>query len=183
MSLTGGRGPATSTSTPPGPTTAHAVARGVLLLLGGVLVILVVQPVGPQPLYWMPLIIGLTYLASSAAGGRSGGLWIPGLIVTAWGVATTTVLSETIQADFTATTILAIGIGAILATQLPRVGIPCNPLAIAVIVAAIGGLELLEAQVGGIFPQGWPWGTFLMLGGLWELRPAVTRPSKSRQAA
>ncbi len=183
MSLTGGRGPATSTSTPPGPTTAHAVARGVLLLLGGVLVILVVQPVGPQPLYWMPLIIGLTYLASSAAGGRSGGLWIPGLIVTAWGVATTTVLSETIQADFTATTILAIGIGAILATQLPRVGIPCNPLAIAVIVAAIGGLELLEAQVGGIFVQGWPWGTFLMLGGLWELRAAVTRPSKSRQAA
>jgi len=132
MSLTGGRGPATST--PPGPTTVHAVARGVLLLLGGVVVILVVQPVGPKQLYWMPLIIGLTYLVSSAAGGRSGGLWVPGLIVTAWGVATTTVLSGMIQADFTATTILAIGIGAILATQLPRVGIPCNPLAIAVIV-------------------------------------------------
>jgi len=89
----------------------------------------------------------------------------------------------TIQADFTATTILAIGIGAILATQLPRVGIPCNPLAIAVIVAAIGALELLEAQVGGIFVQGWPWGAFLVLGGLWELRPALTRPSKSRRAA
>ncbi len=58
-----------------------------------------------------------------------------------------------------------------------------DPLAIAVIVAAIGALELLEAQVGGIFVQGWPWGTFLVLGGLWELRPALTRPSVSRQAA
>ncbi len=50
MSLTNGRD--TAASTPPGPTTVHAVARGVLLLLGGVLVILVVKPVGPQPLYW-----------------------------------------------------------------------------------------------------------------------------------
>ncbi len=171
MSITNGRD--TATSTPPGPTTTHAVARGVLLLLGGVVVILVVAPVGPKSLYWMPLIIGLTYLASSAAGGRSGGLWVPGLIVTAWGVATTTVLSGTIQADFTATTILAIGIGAILATQLPRVGIPCNPLAIAVIVAAIGALELLEAQVGGIFCPG------VALGDVPRTRRALGTPAGS----
>lgn len=79
-------------------------------------------------------------------------------MVTAWGVATTTVLGGAVHADFTATTILAIGIGAILATQLPRVGIPCNPLAIAVIIFLIGGLELLEARAGGIFVQAWPWG-------------------------
>ncbi|MEJ7744333.1 MAG: hypothetical protein WKF73_18415 [Nocardioidaceae bacterium] len=163
----------------PHPSTLQAVARGVLLLIGGLVVILVVEPVGPKMLYWMPLIIGLTYLVSSIAGGRSGGLWVPGLMVTAWGVATTTVLSGTIRADFTATTILAIGIGAILATQLPRFGIPCNALAIAVIIFLIGGLELLEAQAGGIFVKGWPWGVFLVLGGLWELRPAVTRPATS----
>ena len=177
-----------STSTAPGsanrprPSTRQAVARGVLLLIGGLVVILLVEPVGPKMLYWMPLIIGLTYLVSSFAGGRSGGLWVPGLMVTAWGVATTTVLSGTIRADFTATTILAIGIGAILATQLPRVGIAGNALAIAMTIALIGGLELLEAQVGGIFVKGWPWGVFLGLGGLWELRPAVTRPAVTRPA-
>lgn len=161
---------------PPRPTIGQAIARGVLLLLGGLLVIVLVAPVGSLRLYWMPLIIGLTYLASSVAGGRSGGLWVPGLVVTAWGVATTTVLSGVISTDFTATTILAIGVGATAATQLPRIGIPCNPLAIAVVVFLIGALELLEAQAGGIFVQGWPWGVFLVLGGLWELRPAVTRP-------
>jgi len=116
---------ARGSANPPHPSTRQAVARGVLLLIGGLVVILVVEPVGPKMLYWMPLIIGLTYLVSSIAGGRSG-LWVPGLMVTAWGVATTTVLSGAIRADFTATTILAIGIGAILATQLPRVGFPAT---------------------------------------------------------
>jgi hypothetical protein len=174
MTTTAARGQSAALRRPP---PLRAVARGALLLVGGVIVILAVEPVGPKKLYWMPLIIGLTHLISSAAGGRSGGLWVPGLMVTAWGVGTTTVLSGTIRSDFTATTIFAIGAGAILATQLPRVGIPCNPLAIALIIFLIGGLELLEAQAGGVFVKGWPWGVFLMLGGLWELRPALTRPS------
>jgi len=106
----------------------------------------------------MPLVIGLTYLTSSVAGGRTGGLWVPGLIVTAWGVATTTVLSATISVDSTADAVLAIGLGALVATQLPRVGIPCNPLTITAVVAAVGTLELLEAQAGGVFADGWPWG-------------------------
>ncbi len=84
--------------------------------------------------------------------GAPAGCGCPG-IVTALGVATTTVLSGTISVDFTAAAVLAIGLGAVVATQLPRVGIPCNPLAIAV---AVGALELLEAQAGGVFADGWP---------------------------
>ncbi len=161
---------------PPKPEPSRAIGRGVALLLGGLVVILTIEPIGPKKLYWMPLIIGLTYLISSAIGGRSGGLWIPGFIVTAWGLATTVVLSGTIETDFTAATIMMIGVGAILAVVvLPRVGIPCNPLAIAVIVAAIGLLELLQAEIGGVLTKGWPWGVLLVLGGLWELRPSVTR--------
>lgn len=157
----------------------RAAARGLILLIGGLVVVLAVEPVGGKKLYWMPLIIGLTYLISSAAGGRNGGLWVPGLMVTAWGIGTTTVLSGTIHVDFAAATIFAIGIGAIAATALPRFGIRCNPLAIAAIIAAIGLLELLEAQVGGALVDGWPWGVFLAAGGLWELRPSVTRPAVS----
>lgn len=135
------------------PSSRQAWARGVLLVVGGLVVVVLIKPVGPEKLYVMPLVLGLTYLASAVAGGRSGGLWVPGLIVTAWGVATTTVLSGAISVDFTAAAVLAIGLGAVAATQLPRVGIPCNPLAIAV---AVGALELLEAQAGGVFADGWP---------------------------
>ena len=166
------------TGQPPGGGSAvsrRALGRGILLLVGGIAVILLIEPIGPKKLYWMPLIIGLTYLASSAAGGRSGGLWVPGLMVTAWGIATTTVLSGTVDVDFTAAAILMIGVGALAATVLPRFGIPCNRVALAAIMTAIGALELLEAQAGGVFADGWPWGVFLMLGGLWELRPAAIR--------
>ncbi len=165
---------------PPKPAPSRAIGRGAALLLGGLVVILAIEPIGPKKLYWMPLIIGLTYLVSSAVGGRSGGLWVPGFIVTSWGVATVTILSGTIGdagRDFTPGTIMMIGVGAILAVVvLPRLGIPCNPLAIAVIVAAIGLLELLQAEIGGVLTKGWPWGVLLVLGGLWELRPSVTRP-------
>ena len=126
----------------------------------------------------MPLVIGLTYLTSSVAGGRTGGLWVPGLIVTAWGVATTTVLSATISVDFTAAAVLAIGLGALVATQLPRVGIlqPAHDHR-----GCGGGWHPGAARGAG------RWclrgrvavGVFLVLGGLWELRPAVTRPVSS----
>lgn len=160
---------------PPSPTRIQALSRGAILFLGGLLVVLLIKPVGPQELRWMPLIIGLTYLTASAAGGRSGGLWVPGLMVTCWGISTTTVLSGTIRTDFAAAAIFAIGIGAVLATFLPRFGIPCNPLAIAVIMAAIGALELTQFEFGGVLNDGWPWGAFLAAGGLWELRPGVWR--------
>ncbi len=165
---------------PPAPGPARAIGRGAALLVGGVALILLVAPIGGLELFWMPLIIGLTYLASSAAGGRSGGLWVPGFIVTSWGVSVLAILSGTIGEagrDFASGTLIGIGVGAVLAVLvLPRLGIPCNALAVAVIVLAIGVLEQFQFLVGGATADAWPWGVLLVLGGLWELRPSLTRP-------
>lgn len=165
---------------PPKPEPARAIGRGVALLVGGLVVILAIEPIGPKLLYWMPLIIGLTYLVSSAIGGRSGGLWVPGFIVTGWGLAVLAILSGSLGdagRDFAPGTLIGIGVGAVLAVLvLPRLRIPCNPLAVAVVVLAIGVLEQFQFVVGGATQDAWPWGVLLVLGGLWELRPSVTRP-------
>lgn len=153
--------------------------RGVLLLVGAVVVGLVIQPVGSAHLYWMPLIIGVTYLVASAVGGRTGGLWIPGLMVTFWGLADVLVLSGTWRIDFAGAAITGIGVGAVLSLGLIRLGVPVNPAAIAVNLLAIGLLELAEAQVGGALVKGWPWALLLVVGALWELRPTVSFPTST----
>lgn len=81
----------------PHPSSLQAVARGDLLFVGGLVVTLAVEPVGPKKPYWVPLIVGLTYLVSSAAGGGSGDLWLP-VFGDGLGVGTTTVPSGTIRA-------------------------------------------------------------------------------------
>ncbi len=147
--------------------------RGLLLIVGALVVGLVIKPVGSADLYWMPLIIGLTYLVASAVGGSTGGLWIPGMMVTFWGLADVLVLSGTWHVDFASAAITGIGIGAVLSLGLARLGMPVNPAAIAVNLLLIGLLELAEAQIGGALTKGWPWALLLLLGALWELRPAV----------
>ena len=153
--------------------------RGLLLIVGALVVGLVIEPVGSADLYWMPLIIGLTYLAASAAGGSTGGLWVPGLMVTFWGLADVLVLSGTWHVDFASAAISGIGIGAVLSLGLARLGVPVHPAAIAVNLLLIGLLELAEAQIGGPLRDGWPWALLLLLGALWELRPAVTLAQSS----
>ena len=128
---------------------------------------------GPR---WMPLIIGVSYLVASAVGGRTGGLWVPGLMITFWGAAHVLVLSGTWHIDFASAAITGIGIGSVLALGLVRLGVLVSPAAIAVNIALIGLLELAEAQVGGELLKGWPWALLLVVGALWELRPAVTFP-------
>lgn len=154
-------------------------ARGLLLLIGALVVGLVIEPVGSANLYWMPLIIGVTYLVASAVGGSTGGLWIPGLMVSFWGLADVLVLSGTWHVDFASAAITGIGIGAVLSLGLARLGLPVNPAAIAVNLLLIGLLELAEAQIGGALTKGWPWALLLVVGALWELRPAVTFPNSS----
>lgn len=157
--------------------------RGLLLLVGAVVVAAVIQPVGHAQLYWMPLIIGISYLAASAVGGRTGGLWVPGMMITFWGAADVLVLSGTWHVDFPSAAITGIGLGAVLALGLTRVGIPVNPAAIAVNIALIGLLELAEAQIGGDLLKGWPWALLLAVGALWELRPAITFPRSTAPSA
>ena len=149
--------------------------RGLVLLLGGVLVALTVAPVGGLALYWMPLLLGLTYLAAAAVGGRRGALWAAGLVVTCWGVAVALVLTGTLHVDFAGAAVTGLGAGAVLAALLPRVGVASSPVSVAVPVLLVGVLELAQAQQHGVLDRGWAYGALLVGWGLWELRPGRGR--------
>ncbi len=159
-------------------------ARGAVLLLGAVATALFIAPIGDLRLYWMPLFVGVSYLAASAVGGRSGGLWVPGVMVTFWGLADALVLGGTLQIDFPSAAIAGIGLGAVLSVLiLPRFGIPVTVLSVAVNTLLIGLLELAEAQIGGWLIDGWGWGLLLLVGALWESRPSVTMPGREHAGA
>jgi hypothetical protein len=141
-------------------------ARGAVLVLGAVSTSVLIAPVGGLSLYWMPLFVGVSYLAASAVGGRTGGLWVPGLMVSFWGLADVLVLSGTLHVNFASAAITGVGLGALAAVLvLPRVQVPVTVLSLAVNTLLIGLLELAEAQVAGVLVDGWAWGLLLLAGG------------------
>jgi len=145
--------PSTTTGVPtttqpviPGPATGRW--RWVAALAGALVVSLAVAPVGPLPFYTTPLILGLTYLAAAAAAGRQATLWAPGLIITAWGGAVLLVLSRTLNADFAAVAITALGVGATAAALLGRRGFRVDGI-------AVGAGSTASCWVCGSWPI-WP---------------------------
>jgi len=125
-------------------------ARGAVLVLGAVSTSVLIAPVGGLSLYWMPLFVGVSYLAASAVGGRTGGLWVPGLMVSFWGLADVLVLSGTLHVDFASAAITGVGLGALAAVLvLPRVGVPVTVLSVAVARAC---LPLVQAPGAGPHP-------------------------------
>lgn len=153
--------------------TTARVRSGAVLLAGALLVSLVVVPVGGAELFWMPLLLGLTYLLAGAVVGRHSSYWAAGLVVSCWGLAVLLVLSDVLTTDFAASAVTGIGTGLVLAALLPRVGIAVSTLSLAVPVLLIGVLELLQAESGGVFGKGWFYGAVLAARGLYDLRPRV----------
>lgn len=122
--------------------------RWIPALLGALVVSLAVVPIGPLPFYVTPLILGLTYLAAAAVGGRRATLWAPGLIITAWGCGVLLVFSGTLTADFPAVAVTALGIGAAMAALMGRAGFRVDSIAIALSVLFAGLTELVASLWG-----------------------------------
>jgi hypothetical protein len=98
--------------------------RGPLVLLfGGVAVSVLVEPVGQARLFWLSVVLGLTYLAAAAVTGRASPLWSAGLVLSSWSLAVALVLTRTVAVDFTGAAITGLGIGAVLATTLVNRGV------------------------------------------------------------
>lgn len=130
------------------------------------MVSLAVAPVGPLPFYTTPLILGLTYLAAAAVGGRRATLWAPGLIITAWGGAVVLVFSHTLDADFTAVAVTSLGVGATAAALLGRAGVRVKAIAVSLSVLLAGLTELVASLGVAVLGQGWFYGALL---GVWVL--------------
>ncbi len=108
----------------------------------------------------MPLIVGLAYLAAAWAGGRGGGLWAPGCVVTGWGVANLA-LAEPALADLrapeSAAHMVGIGLGVLALGALARAGVQTSLESTGLAVLLSGVLFVLQRG------QGWealnaPWG-------------------------
>lgn len=172
---------AATTSGPAAPVPATRGWRWVPVLVGALVVSLAVAPVGVLPFYATPLVLGVTYLAAAAAGGRHATLWAPGLIITAWGGAVVLVFSHTVNADFPAAAVTALGIGATAAALLGRIGFRVDALAVGLSVLLAGLTELVASLGVAILGRGWFYGALLgvwVLADLARLSPLMRTGSK-----
>lgn len=146
------------------------------LIVGAALILLLLQPVGSLPLRgWVPIIIGLSYVAAGLLSGRRGQLVAPGLIVAAWGLAP---MSVNYGYEFNGMFYLTLGTGLLLAALLAERGWHIPPMSLAIPVLFIGGTMAIAPLVSdglttvlAVLLVGWA---------LWELRPQTRAAPEAR---
>lgn len=94
-------------------------------LFFGAGLILFLQPIGSLPLRgWVPVLIGLAYIASGLLSGRRGLLLAPGIVIAVWGLAPMTV--EYTGNEFGGMFYLTLGTGLLIAALLAQRGGPAR---------------------------------------------------------
>ncbi|HWH29448.1 MAG TPA: hypothetical protein VNU26_10875 [Mycobacteriales bacterium] len=143
--------------------------RGGPLLVGAALVLLLLQPIGSLPLRgWVPVLIGLSYVAAGLLSGRRGLLLGPGIVIAGWGLAPMTV--QYTGEEFNGMFYLTLGTGLLVAAILAQSGWSrITPMSLALPVLFIGGTMAIAPHVGR-------WLTTILAGllagwALWEMRP------------
>lgn len=143
--------------------------RAVPLFVGAALVLLLLKPIGSLPLRgWVPVLIGLSYVASGLLSGRRGLLLAPGIVIAVWGLAPMTV--QYTGEEFGGMFYLTLGTGLLIAALLAEKGWSrITPMSLALPVLFIGGTMAIAPHVGR-------WLTtilavLLAAWGLFELRP------------
>lgn len=121
-------------------------AQGIVLAGGAVALELLIAR-GDTPFYWVPLVIGLTYLVAAAVGRRTGGYWATALVLCGWGLAVVWAGSSGPDLAFSGLYMAGAGLGAVAAIGLGRAGFDASPLGAAATVAAAGALLALSPQV------------------------------------
>lgn len=151
--------------------------RGVALIVGGVVLLLLVRPLGPLAYSWIPLLVGLAFVSAAALTGPRSPLWGPGLVVSAYGTAEVVNLLTDV-AGAGAWTIVAIGLGGLLAAFLGSRGWAMSAASVASPVVFIG----IGQWIAGNAPAGtitWFSAAVTVLYGIAEL---VTSQQRDRSA-
>ncbi|MGI8535561.1 MAG: hypothetical protein ACR2K2_03505 [Mycobacteriales bacterium] len=111
--------------------------RGLILLAGAVAIVLLVQPIGFLDYYFNPLLIGLAFLAAAAATGPRSPLWGAALVTTSWG--TYEVIASNVDVSWAGgMSLVAIGLGGLIAAYLASRGWAVSPASVAWPVVFIG---------------------------------------------
>lgn len=152
---------------------------GGVLIVGGVVTGVAIDPVGPLNFFWLPFFLGVTFLlASLASGSRARPLWATGVITTIFGIE-----AELTRAGGAVTgvpvapgEILALGIGLLVVAFMARFGFPTDPLGAAVTVASTGVLYYGADKnwASGLFVKPLFYGGLVVVYGLFELRPRAS---------
>lgn len=154
---------------------AAVAARGAVLLAGAAVLLLLVEGRG-VPFYWVPLLLGVTYLLAAAAGRSTGALWAPGWVLGAVGLIEMLWFRAGRPADsfeLAQLTLLAAGAGAVLAVAMAAVGVRVSALGLALSVLITGAFNLAEAKaVPYVAGNTWLYAGLLAVWGLCELAAA-----------
>lgn len=157
----------TTTSDSAEPLSSRA-RRGGPLLVGAAAVLLLLEPIGSLPLKgWVPILIGLSYIAAGLLSGRRGLLLGPGIVLTAWGVAP---MTTNYTEEFPGMFYLCLGTGLLIAALLAQQGWHrITPMSLAIPVLFIGGTMFLSqyadrwlTTILAVLLVGWA---------AWEMRP------------
>ncbi len=161
-----------------------ATARGAVLLTGAAVLLLLVDGRAVR-FYWVPLLLGVTYLLPAAAGRSTGPLWAPGWVLGVAGLLETLWFRAGRPADsfeLTQLTLLAAGSGALLAVAMTALGVRVSAMSLAMAVLLTGAFNFAEAKaVPHVAGNAWLYAGLLAGWGLYEL--AVARRATPRPVA
>ncbi len=155
--------------------------RGIVLLVGAVVIALAVKDIGPLDYYWNPPLVGLAFLAAAAVTGPRSPLWGAGLIVGFWGA------SKILQSntDFAWTgpfSTVMIGLGGLVAAYLVTRGFAISVASVAWPIVFIGVGQYVHSTY-----EGWPITAYtaglVAIYGVAELINASRVSSKTEQVS
>ena len=171
--------PATRQFTREAAPRAAGFARGAVLLAGAAVLLLLVEGRGVQ-FYWVPLLLGVSYLLAAAAGRSTGPLWAPGWVLTTVGLTEALWFHTARPADsfeLAQLTLLAAGTGALLAVAMTLLGVQVSPMSLALAILITGAFNLAEATaVPYVAGNTWLYAGLLAAWGLYEVAAARHGP-------
>lgn len=116
--------------------------------MGGAVALYVLLELGSLPFYWIPLIVGLAYLGAAASAGPRGAYWATGVIFACWGLGVVALGERWVtDVDPASGYLVAVGVGALAAAGLARVGYAVELLGVAASVFLAGLVFLLADRV------------------------------------
>ncbi len=154
--------------------------RAVPLFVGAALVLLLRKPIGDLPLKgWVPILIGLSYVAAGLLSGKRGVLLAPGVVLTAWGVAP---MTTNYAEEFPGMFYLCLGTGLLVAALLAQNGYTrITPMSLALPVLFIGATMFAAKYAGDALTT--ILAVLLVAWGLFELRPTRDNDTDAIPAA
>ena len=152
--------------------------RAVPLFVGAALVLFLLKPIGGLPLRgWVPVLIGLSYIASGLLSGKRGVLLAPGIVIAAWGLAPMTL--EYTGEEFPGMFYLTLGTGLLVAALLAQRGFSrITPMSLALPVLFIGGTMYVAQYAKDSLTT--VLAVLLVAWGLFELRPQRAHDNRVR---